>query len=776
MDRPHEISFNDGLPMREIGENYGAPRYEGDNERVETTSHPLDSAENRILLRKLQQWREEAHTAHALNRIEQQKDADFYDGIQWTESDKADLEARGQAPLVFNVIAQHINWIIGTERRTRVDWTVHPRTDADVQQAAFKKHVMKYVSDANKAPFRRSRAFQDCAKVGVGWLEDGVRDPGAGEEPIFSRTESWRRMWWDPLSRENDLADCRYLTREKWTDLDLAESFWPDRKNALRMAAELNNLSIEPDDEHFYSHYRFGTDSRLETPRAIDSAFLVGQRRERVLLIEMWYRKLEECQVVVCTDEMTSYQSPDLDQDMVSRVLDAEGEEFNMRSRTHQYALTHNLAHVVTQKRTKIYCAIWAGDYLLQNVPSPYRHNRFPFTPIWCFRRERDGMPYSPVRNMRDPQEDLNKRRSKALWILSTRGVIADEDAFEDWSEVEEQMGRPDYILKKKRNRQVEVNQDTAIAKEHVGLMEQDEGYISQAAGVTKDNLGQATNARTGDALEARQDQGSVATTPIFDNYRFSIQWQGEMQMSLIEQYMTKPKMIRIATDRGTDDFVRINQPTVGEDGNPFLLNDIAASRMDFIVSVEDYRDSVRRAMVESLMDLVGNISRIDPQPALALLDLVIDNMDLPGKEEMTKRVRQITGQVDPDDKEAQQRKAQMDQEQAALMKRIEQIEIALREAEGEKTVAEVTKLTEEAKKIREDALKIAAERDKLEAETAATRQGVAQNQDGHAFDMVERAQGLQHKEREMQVKENPPAKPEKSNPPAKAKSQAGTK
>jgi hypothetical protein len=56
---------------------------------------------------------------------------------------------------------------------------------------------------------------------------------------------------------------------------------------------------------------------------------------------------------------------------------------------------------------------------MIYDGESPYRHNRFPFTPVWCYRRFRDNMPYGPIRNLRDPQEDTNKRASKILFLLS---------------------------------------------------------------------------------------------------------------------------------------------------------------------------------------------------------------------------------------------------------------------------------------------------------------------------------------------------------------------
>jgi hypothetical protein len=105
--------------------------------------------------------------------------------------------------------------------------------------------------------------------------------------------------------------------------------------------------------------------------------------------------------------------------------------------------------------KLKVRCAIMTESDLIQEMPSPYRHNRFPFTPIWCYIRGRDRMPYGTIRRTRDIQEDLNKRASKALFLLSTNRVIADVDAIDGtgltWDDVREEAARPDACMTKKR-------------------------------------------------------------------------------------------------------------------------------------------------------------------------------------------------------------------------------------------------------------------------------------------------------------------------------------
>src|SRR3546814_7917196 len=67
---------------------------------------------------------------------------------------------------------------------------------------------------------------------------------------------------------------------------------------------------------------------------------------------------------------------------------------------------------------------------------------------------------------------------------------------------------------------------------------------IRESAGVTGENRGLETDAKSGKAIMAKQDQGSVVTAEIFDNLLLARQLEGEIVLSLVEQYFTDPKII----------------------------------------------------------------------------------------------------------------------------------------------------------------------------------------------------------------------------------------
>jgi len=354
------------------------------------------------------------------------------------------------------------------------------------------------------------------------------------------------------------------------------------------------------------------------------------------------------------------------------------GEIFDKNDPRHAQAIQQGAALVnKTMMRTRI--AIFTTQGLLFDGPSPYRHNRHKFIPIWGFRRGKDGLPYGVIRRMRDIQDGVNKRASKALHILSSNKVIMDEGAVEDMDEFAKEISRPDAIIVKKPGKEMVINADRELASAHLEMMSRDINMIQQAGGVTDELLGRQTNATSGIAVQRRQEQGSLATSKFFDNLRLAEQLRGEIELSLVEQYATEQKQFRITNMRGTPEYEVIN------DGLP--ENDITRSKADFVISEADWRATMRQAAVEQLTDMM---MKMPPEVAMVTLDLIVDNMDVPNREEIAKRIRAVTGQKDPDQEEPTPedlQRAQAAAEEAAIQKAM--VEADLREKNAKAAKAE---------------------------------------------------------------------------------------
>ncbi len=639
-------------------------RYGEEPEETEKPAHDLDSEKARHKLRKLLEWHSQERERQAINRYQMSIDEDFYDHLQWSDEDALELRERGQAPLVFNYVKPTIDWIIGTEKRTRVDYKVYPREEDDEDAATAKTKLLKYLSDVNKTQFGRSRAFADSAKVGLGWMESGVRgDPT--DELLFSRYESWRNIIYDSSSIERDLSDARYIFRWKWVDLDIAQTYFPDRKNEIRQAAIAQDLfGTEQDEDLWYlgQHFQaYNEQGEVLSRRTYISDASVINRRERVKLIECWYR--QPVNEKICCGELYH-----------GKVYDNQNSEMVQAQRD-------GVISVYDRVKLKMHCAVFTEGHLLQDVVSPYNHNRFPFTPIWCYRRGRDNAPYGVIRGIRDAQEDLNKRASKSLFILSTNKIIMDEGAVEDVNELREEAARPDSIIVKTKGKELTIDRDTQLAEEHLMLMDRDKQMIEDTGGVTQENQGRETNATSGKAIVARQEQGAVVTTELFDNLRYSMQLQGETELSLVEQFYTDRKVIRLTGNQGQNEWLVIND--AGEDGE--LINDITRTSGDFIVGEQDFRQSIRIAMFESLSKMV---QKLQPEIAIQLLDVVVKMSDVPDKDEIVARIRKINGHTDPNEKLSPEEQKALEAKQREQQEKTE-LEKDLQKAEVRKIVSE---------------------------------------------------------------------------------------
>lgn len=691
--------------VRAVAQESSIDRWLNESEKDDkppAPAHPLDRPPALKLRSKLWEWYTQEREKQAVNRYQMAIDQDFYDNLQWTDEDAAEVEARGQAPIVLNEIAPTIDWIIGTEKRTRVDFKVLPRAEDDVKPSDSKTKVLKFLSDVNKTAFSRSLAFSDTVKVGLGWLEDGARgDPT--EEPIFSRHESWRNMLHDSCGVERDGTDGRYIFRSRWVDLDIAVVMFPARRRQLERAAVAANLWGNEEDEDLWylgQHYqaRDAQGQVMGRRTYVGESSLVNNRRARVKLIECWYRVPERC--FICQGEVY------------------DGKRYDPNNADMRTAYEQKAVSLYDHLEMKVRCSIMTEGDLIQDMPSPYKHNRFPFTPIWCYRRGRDGMPYGPIRRCRDAQEDMNKRASKALFLLSTNRVIVDADAVEDHDEAREEAARPDAYIIKKKGTEFRIENNVQLAEEHLMLMDRDGRMIRQFGGVTDDNLGRQTNAISGEAIKARQLQGSVVTAEIFDNLRYAIQTQGEITLSLAEQFITEARAIRLLGSRGKLEWLKINQPEMGADGQVRYLNDITASQADFVVDEQDFTQSVRQSMFEAMTELVAKIAQVNPEAALRILKMALEFSDLPNKEEMAGEIGQMIGisNKNPEDMSPEELiEAEQKKQQAEKAAAIQEQGVALQMQEQ---AARVEKLLSDAEKSRAQASESMAKAIQTQQET----------------------------------------------------------
>lgn len=640
---------------------------------------PMDAESRRLRHDRRKAWFLSEASRQAVNRALMAKCEQYYDGIQWKYEDAEELRARGQEPIVYNEVKPTIDWLIGTERRTRVDFTIVAEDDAPEasEDAILKTKLLKYLDDTNRASFERSYAAEDAFKAGLGWIEVGLRGDKNGP-PIYIGAESWRNIIYDSVgSQRRDLTDGRFKFRIKIVDLDVALAIFPDKEDELRRCVQTG------DDIAIFREWLGGTglitgldafsrskDEELDylTPTPVD----MFNARERVLLLECWSRE---------------------------PVTNTEPNE-------------HGIADPVT---FKMYCSVMTEQDTLIEAPSPFRHDRDPFIPVWAYRNRRTGLPYSPILQLMGPQEALNHRMSRALFEASSNQIEIEEDAFNpevmDLDELRDEYNDPNGmpILRKGAlsSGKVRLRESKMEARFQLELAARDIQALRQSSGVSGENRGLDTNSQSGRAVLAKQEQGSLLTAELFDNLLFARQMEGEMVLSLAEQFITQPMTVRTPDDKAGYQFSKINQwdPESGQ-----WINDITARRAHFVVGEQAWKQAFAESAFQSLMEVMTQLAAAAPQVVLAMLDVVFEmHPNLPRKNLVLERIRSVTGQTPPDGKlSPEQQQAQA--EQAAKAKAEYEAQMAALMADIKEKQAKGEKLDAEAMATRLQALRDSAE------------------------------------------------------------------
>ena len=598
------------------------------------------------LHRKLWGFYDDERQRQRHNRHQMAMDEDYFDSLQWTDEEIDELVRRGQSPTVYNLIKPTALWMIGTEVRTRMDHKVAPREQGDEKTAEVKTKFLKYLDDVNREKWHRSRAFREQIIAGLGWLECQASDDPT-KERVVTGSESWKNVIRDSLSVKPDLEDARYLFRQRVIDLDVACQMFPDQKQDLEEAA--NKGSDITDD--WYLGQRVVTDDwpsmrEVGKYQAIDRYSQFRTNRKRVLIVEAWYRVPVNTEVVVGGS--------------------MHGAPYNENDPWMAFNKRAGMIQTRPQFTMQMRHAFFTEKGMLLDEQLPYRHNSFPLTPCWGYRRGRDGEPYGVVRELRSPQDDLNKRMSKAIWRTSANQVIAEKGAVPDVDAARDEVARPDGYIETLPGKKFEIREQQGLASGDIELVQIDMNMIERMGPVNGDNLGADTQAQSGKAIRFRQEQGSLMSQMLFDNLRLAVQIHGEKKLSLAEQYVTEEKVIRITEEKGKFDWVPVNQPQENPDGSITYLNDMIASKGDFILDEQDFRATVREAMADQLTQLMGGLP---PDLAAILLPAMLELQDIPDKENLLSKIKAKLGMEDEDDPAAARIKdmqAQFEQEMAA--------------------------------------------------------------------------------------------------------------
>ena len=471
---------------------------------------------------------ETAHSYWAPFLFEAKTDLAVMLGDQWDPSAKRYLERQRRAALVFNKVRRVVKLIEGYQRKNRLALKVDPVEGSDEKTAsqlsALVQWQMQYANGYNVM----SDAFAAGAlKTGINLVNlfmDYTQDPLNGD--IRMKRTPFNRFLLDPSFSERDLSDCSFICRREMLSPDAIRAILPAGVRSV-----VDNLSPKG-----------GPDGKYEYGAAPGGPATANLMRYD----EFWRRTYHPVKILM--DPLTG------------RSAQWKGDS----GRLSDLLSSLPRLRVIEAVKKSVEMAVFVEDVLAYSGPEPSGMDDYPFVPVMGFfepeYEEASLKLQGIVRCMRDPQTEVNKRRSKMLDII-------DSEISTGWKARENSVVNPESLYQSGQGQVVwmrgEMDEAQRLHPPDVpaGLLQLSEILdrdIMEIPGANSELFGMAEGANiqvAGVLAKMRQAAGLTILQDIFDNYRLAKKLVGVKLISMIQNNYSAAKTARIINENPTAEF-----------------------------------------------------------------------------------------------------------------------------------------------------------------------------------------------------------------------------
>ena len=199
-------------------------------------------------------------------------------------------------------------------------------------------------------------------------------------EAVIERVDPFG-VYIDPEAHELDFSDAKFLIRAKWVGKDELKQIYPEKAAAI----ESNYSVYDPIEKE--DHERVDIDP-----------LYYSSELKKVRVVECWYKERET---------RTIFQTVD-------------GQQLEQEQVTPEMIQMDMIAGSQDILRDTVKLCVFFDKTLLEEIPSPYQHGEFPYVPMVYHYYGVGDVPAGFVRDLKDPQREVNKRRIQELHLLNT--------------------------------------------------------------------------------------------------------------------------------------------------------------------------------------------------------------------------------------------------------------------------------------------------------------------------------------------------------------------
>ncbi len=286
----------------------------------------------------------------------------------------------------------------------------------------------------------------------------------------------------------------------------------------------------------------------------------------------------------------------------------------------------NEVPEAVESVKNVIHYAIFSGGVLLESGKSPYNYEGYPIILYGAYRDEDENRWFGAVTMMKDPQVSLNTMRRQLSHLLQTspKGILMHEvGAILNIDEYDTRSAEPNFRMEFARDslQRAKFSDQPQISNIYGILDGTFQQSMKDVSGIQDPLMGKQTSSREpGVTARLRLESNIAVLYILFRNFRISRIQGGKLLLSLIQQYVKTPRVVRIEGEKGQqllDINTQFNPQVEG-------YNDISAGKFDLQIDEAAENATMRREIAQMLMDL--NHNNPDSIPP----DIIMEYIDLP--------------------------------------------------------------------------------------------------------------------------------------------------
>jgi hypothetical protein len=269
------------------------------------------------------------------------------------------------------------------------------------------------------------------------------------------------------------------------------------------------------------------------------------------------------------------------------------------------------------------YCIFTQAGFLVDPAPSPYQgEDGQPECPLIAVSMyvDRDNNRYGEVRTMISPQDEVNKRRSKALHLMSMRQVRVGRGLEADINKIRGELAKPDGVVAADSD-ELEILNTSDMAAANLQMLQEAKAEID-LLGPNAALQGKNEQAQSGRAILAQQQGGMVEVAVYLDRIRCLSLETYRQVWNRIRQHWTSERWIRITDDQRNMKFVGLNKPVRAIDA---LAEQMGVTPENFAQFAQERPDEAAQLQMMAQSPQGQQVVRVENNVAQLGVDIVVD-------------------------------------------------------------------------------------------------------------------------------------------------------